>query len=74
MSGAVCETCPFWAQYPDPDGAIVLGDCRRRAPTMMAVRPEDPRDTADFHSLFPYTSSDEWCGEHPGRQTQVPAA
>jgi hypothetical protein len=65
-----CSTCPFWAKYPDrPGDTFDMGDCRRHAPTMIAVRAEDPRDPADFSSLFPYTTADEWCGEHPGRET-----
>jgi hypothetical protein len=72
MSEATCQTCPFWAPYPARDGDDeahpYMGDCRRHAPTMIAVRAEDPRDAADFNSLFPYTVHDEWCGEHPERQ------
>ncbi|HZL05668.1 MAG TPA: hypothetical protein VFE45_09670 [Coriobacteriia bacterium] len=70
MSDATCKTCPYWSPYPARDDSEFrgdMGDCRRHAPTMVAVRAEDPRDPADFNSLFPYTVADEWCGEHPGR-------
>ena len=64
-----CATCPFWMKYPEkPGDTFRLGDCRRHAPTMIAVRAEDPRDSADFTSPFPYTESGDWCGEHPARE------
>ena len=73
MSTATCKTCIFWDEYPtqsdchcDEDYVHTMGDCRRHPPTMIATRAEDPRNVADYSSLFPYTMSDEWCGEHFG--------
>lgn len=77
MSDATCMTCPFWAEYPAGDGDEVfptsMGDCRRHAPTLIAAQAEDPRDLVDFHSLFPYTVSDQWCGEHPDGKAALKA-
>jgi len=68
MSAATCATCPYWAEYTKhSEYPGRMGDCRRHSPTMIAVRAEDPRDPADFDSLFPYSMSDQWCGEHPQR-------
>jgi len=69
MRDATCEMCPFWAQYPVRDQAqtIHLGDCRCHPPTVTTSAAEDPRDLVDFHSLFPYTAREEWCGDHPDR-------
>lgn len=77
MSPATCATCPNWAPYPKRDDDTDyphMGDCRCHAPTMVAVRAEDPRDPADFNSLFPYTVADEFCGEHPERQPRIECA
>lgn len=80
MNAATCKTCPYWDEYQtcdachDADDVNTMGDCRRRAPTMIATRAEDPRNAADFNSLFPYTMSDEWCGEHPDRDATRRAA
>lgn len=77
MSDATCKTCPYWSPYPARDDSEFrdgMGDCRRHAPTMVATRAEDPRDPADFNSLFPYTVADEWCGSHPDRQPHLECA
>ncbi len=52
-----CQTCPFWC--PDDDNPEV-GDCRIRAPRHETVEGGDSR-------VFPATTAEDWCGEHPLR-------
>ena len=66
-SSPECGGCSYWYRYEDAsaDEPSAIGECRRHAPTMIAVRADDPRRAADFESVWPYTSEGDWCGESP---------
>lgn len=51
-----CENCRFWRQLG------VSGWCRRYPPFLRNPTPEfvEPEET----DWFPYTESDDWCGEY----------
>jgi hypothetical protein len=38
-----------------------MGQCHRRAPTVILV---DPADCVDSTKIFPSTDKVEWCGEY----------
>jgi hypothetical protein len=52
-----CWTCN-WTQ---DDEHKHMGQCHRRAPTVILV---DPADCVDSTKIFPSTDKVEWCGEY----------
>jgi hypothetical protein len=60
MNRGNCATCRFWAtdDYPQQEGEVQMGECRRRAPLLIALKPED----APFR-VWPTTRDWDWCGD-----------
>jgi hypothetical protein len=52
-----CGTCRFWKGYGSN------GDCRRRAPVVVAKDPRQGSDTGMSMTTFPRTNDYWWCGE-----------
>lgn len=51
---ACCETCPYWDSEDLLNGN---GVCSRRAPL--------PGKKFGESALWPFTTENDWCGEHP---------
>lgn len=73
MPDATCKTCPWWEE--------TQGQCRRRSPSVFQeelVVGQYGERRFDYYLMFPSTSADDWCGEHPQRkaaqQKEVPHA
>lgn len=50
---ATCNTCPYWKYWAD-----VPSQCRRHSPIVAGT-------SGHGFAMYPVTSSDMWCGEHP---------
>lgn len=69
MERPTCGTCPFWERFDgDFDGGIE-GECHRQPPVMPGsdIQIEEwlSVDRGVFEGMWPETSGDGWCGEHP---------
>lgn len=65
-----CSSCKYWREY----GTQKKGECRRRAPVMLAVSQESRGwdDSvivlSEAVTSFPEMTSDGWCGEYACRE------
>lgn len=53
-----CSNCRFWHEETEPADEARYGECRRRAPVVAAVDPEE-----GIANPMPLTAADFWCGE-----------
>lgn len=71
MSRPTCETCPFWVTYDDPS----IGECRRGHPVAPTTARQEhelvDENLGILEGMFPTTSDDMWCGEHPNFQAWI---
>ena len=52
-----CGTCRHWKRAAESGEEAVNGECRRYPPTVFV-------DEEGTMSLWPYTATDDTCGEH----------
>jgi hypothetical protein len=62
-----CGNCRFWKEHGDME----MGFCRRRAPAVPMVEPDNIHE----HDLWPMTFLEWWCGEWKSKpDDQAPTA
>ena len=59
-----CDKCKWYHDYHKDDMPVMLGECRRHAPTpILIVQLPDGEDTENYIAVFPEMLPGSFCGE-----------